>query len=268
MEPDLGGSVAMNYKNSHEAGAGQPDTRVGFWGKLSMFIVPAALIFISIGEATDAGFLLHDLYVEMYGLFSNQPEYDVLDGLHVGNTEEYAQKLAGMAEVSRQLSDGSTAKYFMRGDYLLTLIIANERLAAYTVVVLDEDFTPTFDNFDIDTRELGSFTYADVPIESPTFSVDESRINRYYIESFDAGRAGRFLQTYLGSIEYGTGVVPDELTLLYGAEVGLSAADSSSVRADLRRGNTPNFYGRGELELEYVVESILTTTEFGAYFAD
>ena len=107
-----------------------------------------------------------------------------------------------------------------------------------------------------------------MPIESPAFSVDESRINRYYIESFDAGRTGRFLQTYLGSIEYGTGSVPGELASLYGAETGLSAADSSSVRTELRRRNKPNFYGRGELELGHVIESILTTTEFGAYFAD
>ena len=257
-----------NSEDKHGTGSrGVPQGGFGWWGKLAVVMAPIALTFISLGEATDAGFLLRDMYDEMYSVLSKQPEYDVIEGLHVGNTEEYVIELAGMPEVSRHLSDGTTAKYIMRGDYLLTLLFDEGRLTAYTVTVLNDEFTPDCDVFMDEKLKLGSFTYADIPIDVTTHEVDVSSHSQYYVESYDAGRAGHFLQAYLGSINFGVGEMPDDVTSLYNVSLGAPASMIENAKAELRRTGRPNFYGRGELQLAQIIESLLTRSEFAAYFS-
>lgn len=222
--------------------------------------------FIALGNASDATLLIRELGVEIYTRFSNDYEYQTLASIHVGNTVAYIEDRLGQPQVSRAIDDETTANYFHGGDYLLTLFYNSNRIEAFTWLSLDDDFAPDVDLLNGEVRPLGEFTFSDLPLEVSDYTLDDSPIVRFYIESLEEGRSGGILGTYFGNIQHGAfesaGAVPD----LYRAEVMGDNAAANSARAQVRKETIPNLYGRGNLPLDRIEKSVLSNSEFAGYF--
>ncbi len=222
--------------------------------------------FIALGNFSDATLLIRDLGIEIYTWVSNDYAYQTLADIHVGNTVPYVEEMIGRPQVSRAIDDETTANYFYRGDHLITLFYNNNRVSAYTWVSLDDAFVPDIDLRNGEISPLGKFSFSALPLAVKSYTLDDSRIVRFYIESLEEGRSAGFLGTYLGRIQYGAFASKDAIAGLYQAEVLGDDADVGSAKVRLRQEAIPNLYGRGNLPLDQIEKSILSNSEFAGYF--
>ena len=239
------------------------DAEHPWWWRI---VTAIALGFIALGNFSDATLLIRDFGVEVYTWVSNDYEYQVLAGIHVGNTVAYVEEILGYPQVSRTIDDETTANYFFRGEYLLTLFYNSNRVSAYTWVSLDDGFAPEIDLRNGEVQPLGEFSFSTLPLEITGYTLDDSRIVRFYIESLEEGRTAGFLGTYLGRIQYGAFESKNAIAGLYQAEVMGDDEDVDSAKIHLRQEEIPNLYGRGNLPLEQIEKSILSNSEYAGYF--
>jgi hypothetical protein len=232
------------------------------------WVTAVGVAFIALGSASEAAFLLRDMSVEVYSIFSNQYDYDKLAKINVGNTVEYVEDLVGNPQVSRAIDPDTTANYFYTSDYLLTLFYNDERIIAYVWVSLDEDFQPDVVLRSGEKGAVGDFVFADIPLEAKGYTLNDSRIVRYYLENLEGGQAAGLVDTYLGNVQYGAFQSGKDITELYQAEVGGSKANAAAIYKKLREQTRPNLYGRGNLPLEHIEKSVLSSNEFTGYFGN
>jgi hypothetical protein len=236
------------------------------WAAFAAVVMPVGVFFMGLGSFSDATLLIRDLSVEVYGLFSYQHDYDTINSIHIGNTVPYIEDLLGSPQVSRGIDDKTTANYFFTDSYLLTLFYREQRIAAYTVVAIDDGFTPTL-NMLAGEKILGEFTPGDIPIPPKSYAVDDSRIVSFYLESVDSGRAGNFVDLYLGRVAYGVGGPAESIAKLYRAGVNGTDTDIEQALGNLRGKLIPNLYGRGTIDIEGIQDSVLTANQFEGYTA-
>jgi hypothetical protein len=238
----------------------------GIWGRFSLFIIPVAGLFLTLGEASDATFLLQDMGRSVVELFSNRVEYGTLERIHVGNSTSYVESILGDPQVVRSIDDGVTAKYFHSSKYLLTLFDRDGRVEAFTVLALQDGFSPKVELGGLGSSELGAFAFSDAPAPAHEMAVDHSRTSDYYLESLDSGPSGRFVNIYLGSVGFGSGGASPRIGDLYSALLEDDQSAVAVAQSNLREQGTPNFYGEGELSLESVEASLFTNAEFSNFF--
>jgi hypothetical protein len=236
----------------------------GWWQTLTAI----GVTFIALGSASEAVFLIRDLYVHVHSMVSNEYEYETLASINVGNTVAYIEDQLGQPQVSRAIDGDTTANYFFSGDYLLTLFYRSGRIEAYTWLSVDNEFTPEVDMRTGVFAPMGAFVFSDMPLEVSTFALDDSRIVRYYIESLEGGRSGGFLNTYLGNVQYGAFAPADSISDLYQAEVVGDDRAARKAASTLRSSGLPNLYGQGNLSLEHIERSVLSNSEFVGYFGN
>jgi len=236
------------------------------WSKFAIVVSPIGMLLIGLGNYSDAMMLVRTFGTDVFGVFTNQFEYETIGRIHVGNTVGYIEGVVGKPQVSRAIDETTTANYFYSTDYLLTLFYRSDRVAGYTIVSLTEGFTPDVDIQDQEDRPLGEFLFSDVPVPPQGFSVEDSRTIRFYVESLDPGRPGRFVDTYLGNIYYGGAEPPSIVNALYQAEIDGDTESTPRLRTELRSNLRPNLYGRGELGVEQIEASLLTISEMKGYF--
>ena len=224
------------------------------------------IFFIALGSGSDAAFLIRDMYVEVYSVFSNDFEYAALDSINVANTVAYAENILGAPQVSRSIDEDTTANYFFSGEYLLTLFYSHDRIVAYTWISVDDSFTPSVDQANGIIKPLGDFFFADFEQPLKSFAVDDSRIVRYYLEALEGSSRQGFVDTYLGSIGYGAFAPVKSITDLYQAEVVGDLVDEQAAHIRLRQQGAPNFYGQGKISLDAIERSMLSNSEFKIYF--
>jgi hypothetical protein len=236
-----------------------------FWWRV---LTAIGITFIALGSASEATFLLRDMYVEVYSMVSNQYEYDTLASINVGNTVAYIEDTLGQPRVSRAIDADTTANYFFTGEYLLTLFYNSGRIEAYTWISVDADFRPVVDLRTGESAAMGEFVFADIPLDVNGVALDDSRIVRYYIESLEGGRVGGFVNTYLGNLQYGAFAPADGITDVYQAEVVGDELAAAEALATLRSSGLPNLYGQGNLSIEKIERSVLSNSEFVGYFGN
>jgi hypothetical protein len=250
----------LQNKNDHIEGL----LATGWWKTATAL----GIGFIALGNASSAAFLVRNMSIEVYSFFSNQYEYDTLASINVGNTVAYAEERLGNPQVSRAIDTDTTANYFYTGEYLLTLFYSESRITAYTWVSLEDGFTPDVSLRNGEQRALGEFVFNDMPLEVKGYTLDDSRIVRYYLENLEGGRTAGFIDTYLANVQYGAFAPGEAITDLYQAEV---IGDESSADASLnklRSQTKPNLYGQGKLPLKYIEKSVLSNNEFAGYFGN
>lgn len=236
------------------------------WTRFTAIVTPFAAIFIMLGEASDATFLIRDATLETMALFSNSQDYELLGKIHVGNTVTYVESFLGDPQVSRALADGVTANYFYADNYLVTTFDNEDRIAAYVVVSLDGSFHPEVELGTGGMKPLGAFQFSDSGRPRKASFVDVTRMSNYYLESQESGPSGRFVDIYLGSISYGAGETDAALSDYYTAHINEDLPAEAKLLAGLRDRTIPNLYGEGELPLELIRASLLTKAEFANYF--
>jgi hypothetical protein len=238
------------------------------WIGFAAIMTPVAAVFITLGEASDATFLLNEMRHSAIALFSNSVEYEMLEKVHVGITIAYAEELFGNPQVSKTIDEDLTANYFADDKYLLTLFYRGVRVDAYTLVPLVEDFAPEVDMGTNDTVALGEFSFTEARGTPQKSSVDDSRSISFYLESRESGPGGRVIDVYQGSVAYRSGGTASGIPQLYKADVRGDDASIEAARGELRRGGRPNLYGEGELTLRQIEKSLMTNAEFDSYFGD
>jgi hypothetical protein len=236
----------------------------GWWKTITAI----GITFIAMGSASEAAFLVRDMYVEVYSLVSNQYEYDMLASINVGNTVAYAEDRLGYPQVSKAIDAETTANYFFTGEYLLTLFYQDNRIVGYTWVSVDNNFIPEMDLRNGELRAMGEFVFNDMPLEVKGYTLDDSRIVRYYLENLEGGRAAGFIDTYLGNVQYGAFEPGKAVSTLYQAEVVGNDREAETALNSLRAQTKPNLYGQGSLPLKYIEQSVLSNNEFTGYFGN
>lgn len=243
-----------------------PAQRPGFYTRGSAVVATIVWIFIGLGTFSDASLLINDLRIELMSIFTNTYEYETIGKIHVGNTVSFVEEMVGEPQVSRGLGDGVSANYFFSDKYLLTLFYKDERVGAYTVLPLRDDFAPDISGLSDSIGAIGEFTYSQLPAPPEHFLLDDSRTASYYIESVDTERSGRFLDLYMANLFYGVGGTGPKISALYKKSVYGTDEEIDALLKDLRGSVHPNMFGRGELPLAKIEKSLLTTAEFKDYF--
>ena len=257
----------MEDRNEAEGGSEEPAKKAsGIWARFTQIIMPIAGLFLMLGEASDAAFLLNDMSRSVIEVFSNRVEYDMLEKIHVGNTVTYAESILGDPQISRAMGDDVTANYFHSSKYLVTLFSRDDRVEAFGVLALQDGFSPSVELGGLGHAELGEFAFSDTPTRAVEMAVDHSRTTDYYLESLESGPAGRFVNLYLGSVGYGTGGASPAIGELYSAVLDGETRAVSEARTNLRASGKPNFYGEGLLSLKLIEASMLTNAEFNNFF--
>lgn len=235
-------------------------------GQFKGYLFAVAATIMALGQFSEAVSLIQDGVDSLRSHFTNTVEYELLDQIHVGNTEDYVEGLLGFPQVSRAIDQQVVANYFFNDKFLLTIFIEDHRVAAYTVIPLLDDFRPVvISSADISWTLLDQ-SYENFPANPKLYMVDHSKTISYYLESLDNGNAGLFVQTYLGSVAIGPQSGDEFLIDLYNKEVSGSDEQILERQDRLRQMVHPNLYGMGLLPLESVRKSLLTGAEFSSYF--
>lgn len=231
----------------------------------SYFFAVAATI-IALGQFSEAVTLIDDGIDWLRSKFTNSVEYDLLAHIKVGNSAAYIAELLGSPQVTRSVDDQITANYFYNDKFLLTILSADERVVAFTVIPLVEGFRPNIPAASDRAFNLGEFSYSSFPGNPESYLVDHSKVISYYLEILDVGRTGLFFKVYLGNVVLTGDGVEDHVVAMYNKEVMGSDSEIATAQTSLRQQLKPNFFGMGNVGLEPIQKSILTAAEFASYF--
>jgi hypothetical protein len=240
--------------------------RSTFTDRLRGVIFTIAAVIIALGQYSEAVALIGDSVDAIRSTFTHDVEYERLAHLHVGITVSYAESVLGLPQVSRSIDEGISANYFHDGKYLVTLFYREDRVDGFTILSLVDDFMPQVVNSTEGQWALVNGNYESYPGNPRTFVVDHSKTASYYIEKLEKGRAGLFVNAYLGNLSYGARADGDHIASLYEQEVNGTDQQVLAVQNELRRQQIPNFYGEGVFDLPYITKSLLTGVEFQSYF--
>lgn len=237
-----------------------------FWAK--PIAIPGVIMaaIVTLGQYSGAVSVIANGLDSLRSTFTHTVEYELLDQVHVSNTESYIESLLGNPQVSRAINDDIVANYFYNDKFLLTVFIKDSRVAAYTIIPLLSDFAPIIIENSGLKWILQESTYSKFPANPKTYLVDHSKTTSYYLESLDTGRAGLFVQNYLGNVSL-TSTQETNLHIdLYDREVNGTDEEILKSQTRLREMSRPNLFGMGTLTLELVQKSILTGAEFTSFF--
>ena len=223
-------------------------------------------IIIALGEYSEAVTVIGDSIETVRSEFTNDIEYETISKIHVGNTVPYMEELLGSPQVSRAVGKGLVANYYYDEKFLLTLFIHSERVTAFTVLPLLEGFKPEVAATSKGPWNLAEASFSSFPANPQTYVIDHAKTASYYLESLDRGRAGLFVQSYLGKVSYSVQSESPLLVAFYNKDVHGSDKEVLESQTQLREAEQPNFYGEGEIALDLIEKSILTGAEFSSYF--
>lgn len=181
-----------------------------------------SLPIMGLDNLSEAVLLLEEGFDKTVSTFTHLPEYRDLSQLKVGSTTEFADGIFGVPEVRRTLEQGITVNYYFTPKYVLTLLIRQDEVRAYTVLSLDESFKPTVLKDGSGEYTLGEQKLAALPGISRKFVVDQTKTQQLYIESLDTGIKSLVSQGYFGWLSYGAGSAPEGRSSgrLYDARLG------------------------------------------------
>ena len=169
-------------------------------GTAKGYIIAVAATIMALGQFSEAVTLIEDGMDWVRSKFTNEVEYEMIANIHVGNTMDYVVDIMGNPQVSRTINDNITANYFYNEKFLLTVYFGEDRVSAYTVAALREDFQPTVTTIDDNPWRLQEAAYQTFPANPDMYMIDYSKVTSYYLESLNNGRIGLYYNTYLGSI--------------------------------------------------------------------
>jgi|GEM_PF-988193 len=237
-----------------------------FFGNFKGYFIAVAATIMALGQFSEAVTLIQDGVDSLRSRFTNEVEYELLAQVHVGNTESYIEDLLGNPQVSRAITDGVVANYYYHRKFLLTLFFSEQRVIAYTLLPLLEDFDPTIVSGPEQSWALQEFTYSSFPANPKRYMVDHSKTISFYLELLDTGRIGLFVNSYLGNVALATYTPDEHLVGLYEADVMGTEEELLNRQNEFREIERPNLYGEGSLPLDLIQKSLLTEAEFSAFF--
>lgn len=232
---------------------------------INSVFVPICVFVISLGSFSEAFILVDDFKTLVISKFSNAYEYETLSQIHVGNTRSYIENLLGAPAATKNIATDLTVNYYTHEKYLVSGYYRGDRITAYTVVALSEGFAPPlswYDDVSLNGQALANFSN-----QPQSYSFDNAKTNRFFIEMTPNELSGFFQNAYLGTLQYGNSDINlSDLDALYQADVYGSEQQTLQKIEQYRAATLPNFYGQGELDIEILQQGILSNGEFLSYF--
>lgn len=236
---------------------------VGVRQKIVSWVAALTLPVIALGNFSEAVFLVESVTDRAISTFTNIPEYEDLGYLRSGISLEYTRTIFGTPQISRHLGPELNAEYYFDEKYLLTLIVNSGDVAGFTVISLQEGFTPPV--FGEWGGDLGTFTFAELKGMPGEFVADWTKNSAVYMEAVNLGGGSLNQKAFAGWINYGDGSRVKGLAELY--QSVLLGRDSDVPRTTLREFTKPNVYGWGKVSLDELTASILSPSDLGHYLS-
>ena len=248
---------------SQTSDQGENGARAGFRQKTVAWVAALSLPVIALGNFSEAVMIVEDTVDRVVSAFTNIPEYDDLSYLRAGISRDFAREIFGTPQVNRDLGDGLSAEYYFDNKYLLTLLVRSGEVSGFTVISLQEGFSPrAFGDWG---GPLGEFTFAGLKGLPGDFLVDWGKNSALYLETVNLGGNSLNQKAFAGWVNTGAGADAEGLADLY--QNVLTGEDPESRRNMVRESSRPNLYGWGRVGLSDIRQSILSPSDLGHYLS-
>ncbi|MGC8121094.1 ETEC_3214 domain-containing protein [Marinobacter sp. VGCF2001] len=237
--------------------------RAGVRQKVVTWVAALSLPVIALGNFSEAVMIVEDTVDRVVSAFTNLPEYEDLSYLRAGISRDYAREIFGTPQVNRDLGNGLGAEYYFDEKYLLTLLVRSGEVTAFTVISLQDGFSPQV--FDEWGGPLGEFTFAGLKGLPGDFLVDWNKNSALYLELVNLGGGSLNQKAYAGWVNYGAGAEAAGLSRLY--QSVLTGEGTETARQNVRESVTPNLYGWGNLNQADIRNSILSPADLAHYLS-
>ncbi len=262
----------MNTENKLDAvDVDESSEKISFWKKLQTTVFTLAALMISSGQFNDTKELLGSLYEDVLANFTNSLEYELIEGIHVGNSLAFVKEELGEPYVIKRSSNRPELRfqYFSEEKFELTLITDDERIVGYTVFSKEDGFSPAIPF----AEELGEIPLMKSNDNPSSYFFDVNNLI-YFVEAQELGKQQMFLTLVRGFVEYGavpqTDKVEDDyneritdaVRELNDAETFGSESEIDTKLNRIREQVFPNFFAIGEVDAKVLAESLLTRYEY------
>jgi hypothetical protein len=237
------------------------------WHKFKEKFILVAISIMAIGQWADTKALLEDLYVDIVSNFTHHYEYQQLSTINVGSNLVYISERFGAPQLIKQskYQEDVNFAYFLHEKYILTLILNDSRISAYSITALLPDFVP-YGLLDKSPQEDYS-KVTELAGNIVDYSIDYNNVNFVLVRE-SLGKDKLFINQYFGTIAYEQDPsLPAKNLKEISDSLSLDDSDgnvSSAVETLISNANN-NYYGVGEVDLSLVTDSILTTFEYSLY---
>jgi len=227
-----------------------------------------ALAIMALGQWADSKEMAEEAYVAIVSNFTHKYEYKELNSINIGSNIDYISQTFGSPQLIKNSKyiDKISFAYYLHEKYILTLVLKENRVTAYTITGLKDDFIPN--NLLNKTPSENKFTVANNTANIMDFTLDYNNID-FFLVSEELGKNKLFINQYFGAIGYqnNINITAAELRKLYD-QVNLEE-ESDSIKDQalaISRKARNNFYGAGEVDLSIIADSVLTNFEYSLYF--
>ncbi len=235
--------------------------------KLKNIAMALMFFMISLGQWNDTKDVIVASYEEVVSRFTNQIEYEQIQRLRIGFTEEYVKKLVGSPQVIKPSKSDKNLQYYYYDSekYLLITFIKKSRLVGFSIVAKQDDFLApiVYLKKDLNNGSLASYLPSQDAFETNTGSLE------YFSETYEFSNNLMFYNFALGYVNYSKtdSIYTSDLIKLNnklntGEDVLLSKVSFSTPIK-------PNFYSVTELShSEFIFEALLSNYEMNSLFSD
>lgn len=228
-----------------------------------------AIAIMALGQWSDSKELAQEAYVTVISNFTHKYEYEALNKINIGSNMEYISQQIGSPQLikkSKYIDDISFA-YYLNEKYILTLILQDSRVTAYTISALEDDFAPN--NLLNKQPSENKVSVADNTHNMTDFTLDNNNVD-FFLTREELGKSKLFMNQYFGAIGYkkNINISAAELRELYD-EVNLEEANSKKIQThalEISHKARNNFFGAGEVDLSVIADSVLTNFEYSFYY--
>ncbi|MGR5065615.1 ETEC_3214 domain-containing protein [Photobacterium sp. DNB22_13_2] len=234
--------------------------------KTKSIIFSIAAVIISIGGWNDTEAVLVNTYQKIKANFTHENEYRLISQLTVGHSFDYVKQTAGLPQAVKasSLDDGVQFNYFNYGKFLLSIAVKDNRVAAYSIQALQDDFMAQ-----IPYTEHNLYSSPlDMIIRQADENFFESGSVNFYLDAIELGRDALFHQLMVGMYNY-TNKNELQSSSIANLDDAYLFEDKQKINSNLEqiRSSQVNTFSVSELSRDVVLEMMLTKFEYTSYFS-
>lgn len=232
------------------------------------YFVAVALGFMAIGQWNDTKNIAIEVWELALSNFTHKYEYESLNHVNVGSNLGYISTHLGQPKLIKKSKyrENLSFVYYLEEKFILTLILEDNRVNAYTITGLVDDFIP-YGLLDKQEKQ-NTVSIADNYTEFQDFTLDFNNVEFLLVKE-ELGKDKLFVNQYFGAIGYeqNINVSKAEFRGFY-EKLNMNDEDPSLLAEvkQLTKQARNNFYGVGEVSLSIVVDSVLTNFEYSLYY--
>lgn len=227
-----------------------------------------AIAIMALGQWSDSKELAQEAYVTVISNFTHKYEYEELNTVNIGSNLDFITQHFGSPQLIKQSKyvDEISFAYYLNEKYILTLVLQDSRVSAYTISALEDDFTPN-DLLNKNPAEH-KISVADNTKNMTDFTLEHNNVD-FFLTKEELGKDKLFINQYSGAIGYknNINVTSEELRELYNMinlEEDNAATKKQAIAISQKAKN--NFFGAGEVDLSIIADSVLTNFEYSFYY--